>query len=109
MLFLGRILNLPLVFINGIFCILFFKKYIGILPNHSLGVCIYYAENIIAYAEKNNILLRDITVYTDRATDDCNHTIINLYSRKIKIVRNKYIYRVWSGGCIAGCYSKTHY
>jgi putative glycosyltransferase (TIGR04372 family) len=95
-----KIINLPLVICNGFFCIFFLKKFIGILPNHSLGVCIYYAENIIAYAEINNILLNDITIYTNDIDEDCNHTIINLYSRKINIVRNKYIYKALLNGGI---------
>jgi len=97
-----KILSFIFAIMNGIVCIIFFRKNIlvGILPNQSLGVCIYYAENIISYAVKNNIDLNNIVIYTNNHELDCNSTLLKLYSKKLNLIRNKIIYKILFNGGI---------
>lgn len=85
---LKKIINLPIALISGILCLFIPKKIIAILPNHSIGVCIFYAENIISYIQKNNIRKEDLTVYTRSSSLDCNQTLLELYSRVLNINRS---------------------
>ena len=97
-----KIIKLPLAFINGVICLFLPKNIIAIIPNHSIGVCIYYAENIISYIEKNNIQKDSLTVYTGNIDKDCNKTIMKLYSRELNIKRSPFIYWLLSNGGIEG-------